>query len=111
MEVATDTSNMGMAKVWLDCQVRIPFQPFKSIPLVLWTKEEINFFELLVDDALQKCLSMVSLQNLSPKSAQARKLFLEQGEIIGNSFYILGKQKLVRMQFFKADLEAQSAEW
>ena len=63
-----------------------------------------------MDNALQKCLSTVDPHNLSLNPAQARKTFLEQGKVMRDSFYILGKQNLVQMQLFKADLKAQSVE-
>ena len=49
-------------------------------------------------------------QNLTSKLAQARKVFLEQGKIVPDSFYILEKQNLVRVQLFKIYLKAESNE-
>ena len=48
-------------------------------------------FKILVNEALQEFLSMVNPQNLSPKLAQAREAFLQNGKIVPDSFYVLGK--------------------
>ena len=59
MEVTTDASDTGTPEGWLDCQAKTSFQPFKNLPSVLWTQEEIDHFELPVNEALQECLSKV----------------------------------------------------
>ena len=53
---------------------------------------------------------MVNPQNLSPKSAEAREVFLQNGKIVPDSFYILGKWNLVRMQLFKMFLKSEANE-
>ena len=108
--MAADTSDTGTPEGWLDRQMRTPFQPFKNLASVLWTQEEVDLFELQVNEALRKYLFTVNPQNLSPKSAQAREVFLEHGEIMPDNFYILGKWKLVHMQLFKMYLKTTSNE-
>ena len=110
MEVAVDSSDAGTPEGWLDCQTRTPFQPFKNLPSVLWTQEEVDLFDLRVNKALRECLYTVNPQNLSLKLAQAKKVFLEHSEIVPNSFYVLGKQNLVRTQLFKMYVKAESTE-
>ena len=59
MEVTADASDTGTPEGWLDCQAKTSFQPFKNLPSVLWTQEEVNLFELRVNEALQERLSTV----------------------------------------------------
>ena len=102
MGVTTDASDTGTPEVWLDRQAKTSFQPFKNLPSVLWTQEEGDLFEFRVKEALRECLSAVNPQNLSPKLAQAREAFLQDSKIVPDSFHVLEKQNLVRMQLFKA---------
>ena len=57
--MTTDASDTGTPEGWVDCQVKTPFQPFKNLPSVLWTQEEIDLFELQANEALQERLSAV----------------------------------------------------
>ena len=59
MEVTTDASDTGTLEGWVDCQAKTLFQPFKNLPSVLWTQEEIDRFELRVNEALRERLSRV----------------------------------------------------
>ena len=52
MEVTADASDTGTPEGWLDCQAKTSFQPFKNLPSVLWTQEEVDLFELQVNKAL-----------------------------------------------------------
>ena len=52
MEVTAAASDMGTPEGWLDCQAKTSFQPFKNLPSVLWTQEEVDLFKLQVNKAL-----------------------------------------------------------
>ena len=93
--MTADASDTGIPEGWLDCQAKTPFQPFKNLPSVLWTQEEVDLCELRVNEALREHLSAVNPQNLSSKSAQAREAFLQDSKIVPDSFYILGKRNPV----------------
>ena len=54
-----DASDTGTPGGWVDCQAKTLFQPFKNLPSVLWTQEEIDRFELRVNEALRERLSRV----------------------------------------------------
>ena len=58
-EVTMDASDTGTPGGWVDCQAKTLFQPFKNLPSVLWTQEEIDRFELRVNEALRERLSRV----------------------------------------------------
>ena len=57
--MTTDASDAGTPEGWVDCQAKTPFQPFKNLPSVLWTQEEIDLFELRVNEVLREQLSVV----------------------------------------------------
>ena len=59
MEVTADASDTGTPEGWLDFQAKTSFQPFKNLPSVLWTQEEVDLFELRVNKALRGRLSTV----------------------------------------------------
>ena len=59
MEVTANPSDTGTPEGWLDCQAKAPIEPFKNLPSVLWTQEEVDLFELRLNKALQECLSAV----------------------------------------------------
>ena len=52
MEVTSDASDTGTPEGGLDYQAKTSFQPFKNLLSVLWTQEEVNLFELRVNEAL-----------------------------------------------------------
>ena len=59
MEVTADASDTGTSEGWLDCQAKTSFQPFKNLLSVLWIQEEVDLFELQVNEALQECFSAI----------------------------------------------------
>ena len=58
-EITMDASDTGTPEGWVDCQAKTLFQPFKNLPSGLWTQEEIELFELRVNEVLQEQLSAV----------------------------------------------------
>ena len=61
MEVTADASDPGTPEGWLDCQTKTFFQPFKNLPSVLQTQEQIDLFEIRINEALREHLSTVDL--------------------------------------------------